>query len=91
MAGAVANLGGTEAPGGGQDVDRLQEAGLAGAVPPEKEVRSRSRLPREGLQVTEVAEDEMGEHRGGRLLPPGRAVETADLNGQIRIGMITQR
>ena len=43
---AVADLGGAEAAGGGEHVDRLQQARLAGAVAAEQEMRARRRAAR---------------------------------------------
>jgi hypothetical protein len=58
---AIGDLGGAEAAGGGERVDRFEEAGLAGAVAAEQEVRSRPGLPAERLQVAEVAGGEVSE------------------------------
>jgi hypothetical protein len=61
MAHAVGDLVGAEAAGGGDDVDRFEETGLAGAVAAEEEVRAPPRPPVEGLQIAEVVDQELGD------------------------------
>src|SRR5262245_45331310 len=60
---AVSELAGAEAPRRGEDVDRLQQARLAGAVAAEEQVRAPRGLPGEGLQVAEAGGGELDEHR----------------------------
>jgi hypothetical protein len=69
VTGAVTELRGAEAPGGGEGVDRLEQAGLAGAVAAQQQVRAGARLPGQVLEVAEAAGFEAEEQRG---LPRGR-------------------
>ncbi|MES1211654.1 MAG: hypothetical protein ABUL63_04915 [Acidobacteriota bacterium] len=61
VADAVFQARGAEAAGGGEDVDGLEQARLAGAVAAEEEVGARPRPPFERLEVAEVEQGQMGE------------------------------
>jgi hypothetical protein len=76
---ALGESGGAEALGGGDGVDRLEQAGLAGAVAAQDQVATRPRAEGQGLEVPEPVRFE-GEEQVIR--PASR---------QIRIGMMTQR
>jgi hypothetical protein len=58
---AVGDLGGAEAAGGGEDVRRFDQAGLAGAVAAEEQVRAGPGPPQQRLQVAETFGGELGE------------------------------
>jgi hypothetical protein len=62
VAGTVGDLGGSEAAGGGEDVDGFQKARLARSVASQQEVGVHGRPPGERLEVSEVSDGEVGEH-----------------------------
>jgi hypothetical protein len=61
VAHAIGDLGGAEAAGGGERVGRFEQAGLAGPVAAEQQVRAGPGPPDERLQVAEIFGGELSE------------------------------
>ena len=81
---AVGDARGSEAPGRRQEVDRLEQAGLAGSIGPEDEMPPGVERLTGGLEIPKGPDFELGEHLGaGAGAASGR-------DRQSRMGMMTQ-